>query len=71
VCFSSSDSNSGSPLLVQVLRSMACRLLLIAGENAEIIVVTVLKNSVYYLRIFSIKQCYCALCISDCFHGNN
>ena len=46
VCFSSGDSNSGSPMLVQTLTSMACRLLFITGKNAQLMVVTVLKNRV-------------------------
>ena len=28
------------------------------------------ENSVLWLRICSIKQCYCALCIYCSFHGN-
>jgi len=35
VCFSNGDSNSESPPLVQVLMNMTCRLLFIAGENAN------------------------------------
>ena len=46
VCFSSGDGGNGSPPLVQVLRGVACRFLFIAGENAELIVVSVLKNCV-------------------------
>ena len=46
VCFSSGNSNSGSPLLVQIFTSMAWKLLFIAGENAELMVATMLKNSV-------------------------
>jgi len=38
-----SNSNSGLHLLVQILMSAACRLLFIAGENAELMVVTMLK----------------------------
>ena len=37
--------SSGSSLLVQIVTRAACRLLLIAGENAELVVVTVLKNT--------------------------
>ena len=44
--FSSGNNDIGSPLVVQILTSTACRLLFIAGENAELMVVTVLKNSV-------------------------
>jgi len=46
VHFSSGDSNSGSPLLVQIAMSVACRLLFITGENAQLAAVTVLRNSV-------------------------
>uniref|UniRef100_A0A8C9L1U1 DUF3730 domain-containing protein n=1 Tax=Pavo cristatus TaxID=9049 RepID=A0A8C9L1U1_PAVCR len=45
VTFNSGDSNCGSPLLVQICTSTACRPLFIAGENAELTVVTMLKNS--------------------------
>ena len=47
VSFSSSDgdSDSGVPLLVQIYTSTSCRLLLNTGENAELIVMTILKNS--------------------------
>jgi len=34
VQFSSGDSGSGSPQLVQIVTRAACRLLLIAGKNA-------------------------------------
>lgn len=34
----------GSPLLVQVLVSTACRLFFIASENTQLVVVTVLKQ---------------------------
>ena len=44
VHFSSSDC--GSPTLVQIVTSMACRLLLITGVNLELMVVTVLKKNV-------------------------
>ena len=44
VCFSSGDS--GSPPLVQIFRSMACRLLFIIVKNALVSVVTMLKKSV-------------------------
>ena len=46
VLFSSGDIDSGSPLLVQISGSKAGRLLFIAGENALLIAVTVLKNNV-------------------------
>ena len=45
VHFSSGDRGSESPLLVQIVMSMACRLLFFAGENAVSVVVTMLKNS--------------------------
>jgi len=44
VHFSSGDS--GSLLLMQMFTSAACRLLFTAGENAELMGVTMLKNSV-------------------------
>ena len=44
VHFSSGDS--GSPLLVQMLTGLTCRLLLISGANAYLMVMTVLKSSV-------------------------
>ena len=46
VHFITDDSGSGAPPLVQIV-STACRLLLIVGENAELVVVTVLKNGVF------------------------
>ena len=47
--------------------SIACRLLFNSDKNAWLVVVTMLKNSVLYLRICSIIQFYCALYCS--FHG--
>jgi len=44
VHFSSGDSNSGSPPLVQIFISAACRLLFIAGKNAYLMVKTVEKQ---------------------------
>ena len=44
VRFISDDSNSGAPLLVQVVMSMAFRLSFIAGENARLMVVTAEKE---------------------------
>ena len=58
------------PPLVRIFMSAACMLLFIAGESAQPMVVTMSKNSVLWLRICSIKQCYCALCIYCSFHGN-
>jgi len=55
VLFSSGDSDSGSPL-VQTVSSTASRLLFSTGENAELMVVTMLKNSVLYLGISFIKS---------------
>ena len=43
VFFSSGDC--GSPLLVQIFMSAACRLLLNTGENAQLVFVTMLKES--------------------------
>jgi len=45
-CFYSGDSGSGAPPPVQILVSTACMLLVIAGKNAQLMVVTTLKNSV-------------------------
>jgi len=53
--FNTGISNSGSPPLVQAFMGMACRLLFIADENAELMVVTMLKNGVLYLRLCSIS----------------
>jgi len=47
VHFSSGDSDSGSSPLVQIAMSVACRLLAIAGEKAQLMVVIALKKSVY------------------------
>ena len=46
MCFSSGGSSSGSPPLVQIVAGAACRLLFIAGESAQLLVVITLKNSV-------------------------
>ena len=46
VRFSSGNSNSGSLLLVQIFMSAACRLSFTVGENAQLMVVTILKSSV-------------------------
>ena len=43
--FHSDNSYGGSPLLVQIFMSMACWLLFIRGQNAELMVVTTLKSS--------------------------
>jgi len=48
----------------------AFRLLFIMGKNAQLMVVTTLKNSILQLRICSIKQHYCALSSCYSFHGN-
>jgi len=44
VHFSSEDSDSGAPPLVQVFTSMAHRILFIGGKNAQLMMVTVLKK---------------------------
>mgnify|MGYP001852957717 CR=1 FL=1 len=44
--FSSGDSSSASPLLVQIVASAACRLLLINGEKTQLMAVTELKKSI-------------------------
>ena len=43
VYFDSGDSDSGTPPLVQIFMIMACWLLFIAVENAQLMVVTVLN----------------------------
>ena len=43
VYFSNGYSNSGSPPNVQSFTSVSCRLLLTAGENSQVLVVTVEK----------------------------
>ena len=48
-------------MTMQIFMRAACRLLFITGRNALLMVVTILKGNVLYLRICSIKQCYCAL----------
>jgi len=53
--FSSGNSDSGSPPLVRTFTRAACRLLFIAGENEELMMVTVLKNSILQMRFCSIK----------------
>ena len=46
VHFSSGNSDSGLPPLLQIFMSMACRLLFITGKNVQLMVVTVLRNGV-------------------------
>jgi len=46
VHFSSGDSSSGSPLLVQNFVGVACRLLFMAGGNTQLMVATRVKNTV-------------------------
>ena len=46
VHFSIGDSNGESPPLVQIIMRAVCMLLFIVGENAELVVVIMLKNSV-------------------------
>jgi len=41
----SSSGNSALPLLVQFFMGTTCRLFFMAGENAELMVVTVLQNN--------------------------
>lgn len=56
VAYFSSDSNSISLLLVQIFMNAGCRLLFMAGEHAQVMGVTVLKNSVFSVSVF------CAFC---------
>lgn len=44
VRFSSGKNSSGSLPLVQVVTSAACRLLVIAGKNAQVVMVIMLKK---------------------------
>ena len=46
VHYSNDDVDSGSPLLVQIFTSVACRFLFVAGKNAQLMVLTMLKTSV-------------------------
>jgi len=46
VHYSSDDNNSGSFPLLQIFTSAACKLLFTAGENAQLVVVTMSENSV-------------------------
>jgi len=46
VHFSSDDSDSGSPPQMQIFTNVSCRLLFITGENAQLMVVCMLKNSI-------------------------
>ena len=43
VGFSSGDRISGSPLLVLIFKSAACRLMFIAGKNTQLMVVVTEK----------------------------
>ena len=58
VHFSSGDSNSGSPPLVQICMSVASSLLFISGKNAKLMVVSVLKNSVLENLLYQIVLLY-------------
>jgi len=58
VHFSSGDSNSGSPPLVQISESVASSLLFISGKNAKLMVVSVLKNSVLENLLYQIVLLY-------------
>ena len=55
--FSNCNNANVSPLLV----------VFIAGINAQLVMVAMLKNSVLQLRIYSINECYCICCG---YHGN-
>ena len=71
VHFSSGNSDSGPPLMALTFMGITCRLMIITDENAQLMVVTMLKQNVLWLRICSIKWCYCALYISFGFHEND
>lgn len=71
--FMGGDSNVKNKMLwmaMQIFMSTACRTLFITGENAELTVITMLKNSDLELRTCSFRLCYCALLICSSFHGN-
>ena len=68
--FSSGNCNNGSPLLVQIVRSVVCMLLLIPGGNMQLVTVSAWKNSLLQMRICSMKQCYCGVYICFSFRGN-
>lgn len=55
VCFNSGGSDSGSPLM-WIFTSLPCKLLFNVGENAQVTVVTMLKNIVSYLKMFSYQM---------------
>ena len=55
VYFSTGGSNSGSPLLVQILMIVTCRLLFITGGNMYLVVAIILKNCALELRISYIR----------------
>ena len=61
VHFSSGNSNSGSPLLAQILTRVACKFLFTAGKKCTANGVTVLKKGVLSLSLCYIKECYCVL----------
>ena len=46
VRLSSGNGDNGLPPLVQIIMSAACRLLFTVGEIAQLMIVTMLKNSV-------------------------
>lgn len=61
VRFSSADRHSALLPLVQACTTVACRLSTTADENAQLMVATTLRNSLWKCRICSIKQCYYAV----------
>ena len=67
--FRSRDSNCGSPLLVQIFMNMACTLLFIAGENAELLDVTTLKI-LFFNWDFSLSNSVIVLFYPLQFYGN-
>jgi len=62
-----SSGNSGSPPLVQTFTNAACRLLFITGENAQLMVTAMLKNSVYswkFVTSYSITVLFVSVVVS-------
>jgi len=47
VHFSSGDSDGGLRPVAQTVISMACRLLFLTGQNAQLMLVTMLKNYLF------------------------
>ena len=62
--------NSGSLLLVLIFYEHSMQVLFHCWWNAELIMVTVLKNCGLQLRVCSTSWCYCVLCTCCSIHGS-